>query len=580
MTQKPAGIPEDAVWSPDDQEWVIEPLDDEGRKHGECLYWRSNGSLVNRCQYEAGEPHGQYYRYHDHGEISRQGTFRHGQLHGVDVFFRTDSPTQENFPDGLSEIVWRAELDMSNGRAVGGRCFDREGRQVTERGEPVPDRPASVPDGAIYFARQEQWRSGQTDQSFRFDGTWNIYSSEGDLIAQQGFSSGTKVWENVFDEPLEGKIVSAIDAGRTLEAINAATELSNSESEQSRCIGTKYLISLSPKKGLQVARSIFENPPKTNTWWIFTRAASKALDAFAEVMNSLAWRQFEEMELEEALATIELAIKLHPNPPNTVLVTKTRLLLASRMDDEAFTLAKRVLALLPDDEARELISDLDEERRFSEWLKALDTETMTTEGAWSILGERGERLFEFARYAETQEQPDPVEMGYYDSSWPIDEALEERLSDELSILTSSRQTQDDHVTCFSFLYPLLDSTVIGGIRVRDGIWIARFQSIFLPLSLVYQVGETGFFATWNPSTHGSSQVYLTHADSRGFDRVYASVAGFLADHLTEVFDELELSAQLTEKWEKATELTLEEEIELPSHLDIDQLEPRTLWLST
>ena len=128
--EKPPSVPAEAVWSDRESEWVLATKDDEERMHGRVTNWRPDGTLVNHCDYAHGVPHGAYERFHQSGEVSREGTFADGQLQGTDVFHRTDATTTEHFPQGLPTEVWRAEMDMVHGRVVAARCYDRKGSPI------------------------------------------------------------------------------------------------------------------------------------------------------------------------------------------------------------------------------------------------------------------------------------------------------------------------------------------------------------------------------------------------------------------------------------------------------------------
>jgi len=177
--EKPESVDVNAWWSPSDNEWVLGAKDDDDEFHGLVTYWRPDGSLVNRCNFEHGTPQGVYKRYHQSGEISRQGVFVAGKIHGTDVFTRSDDETTENFPSGLNGQVWRAEMDMVNGSMVAGRLYNRKGQQVGEDGDPCPERPRDVPEEAVYSSTSGRWVLGKTGDSYKRVGLWQFYTQEG-----------------------------------------------------------------------------------------------------------------------------------------------------------------------------------------------------------------------------------------------------------------------------------------------------------------------------------------------------------------------------------------------------------------
>ncbi len=178
---KPESVPADAWWDPDDNEWVLGERNAEGRQDGEYRYWRPDGTLCCRNRWVDGTLQGPFERYHENGDVSQRGEFRDGELDGTREWIGSDEPTSENTrPSGVSERVWRSEMDYVDGQVVAVRHFDREGRQVMpETGEPYPDRPDGVPPEAEYHPRDEQWAHGRADGNQDKQGLWRYWHSDG-----------------------------------------------------------------------------------------------------------------------------------------------------------------------------------------------------------------------------------------------------------------------------------------------------------------------------------------------------------------------------------------------------------------
>ncbi len=217
-TERPSTVPENAIWCESDNEWVLAPADEEGEYHGVVAFWRPDGTLVNHCSFEHGIPHGWYKRYHESGEVSREGHFVNGQLHGTDVFWRSEHPTTENFPHGLSQRVWRAEMDMVDGSVVAGRLFDKTGNPLTETGEPLPERPSNVPESASFASNTQRWLTGETDDSFRRHGLWMFFEKNGDLCQESEYKNGEVLWTRTYDSPREAELEHDLGEGRQEEA--------------------------------------------------------------------------------------------------------------------------------------------------------------------------------------------------------------------------------------------------------------------------------------------------------------------------------------------------------------------------
>lgn len=179
--EKPESVPAEAWWDPDDNEWVLGDQNPDGEQHGEYRYWRPDGTLCCRNQWVDGTLEGPFERYHENGEVSQRGEFRAGELTGTREWIGCDDPTTENTrPPGVSEKVWRSEMDYLNGQVVGVRHFDRDGRQVMpETGEPYPHRPEGVPDVAEYHLRDQQWAHGRADANQDKQGLWRYWFADG-----------------------------------------------------------------------------------------------------------------------------------------------------------------------------------------------------------------------------------------------------------------------------------------------------------------------------------------------------------------------------------------------------------------
>ncbi|NMB74443.1 MAG: hypothetical protein GYA21_04860 [Myxococcales bacterium] len=198
MPERPASVPAEAFWSEDENEWCLPERDDQGEYHGWVQWWRPDGTLCCKTEYQHGAPHGVFRRFHENGEVSREGRFEQGRLHGTNVFYRSSAKTTEKFPQGLGEAVKRAEMDYRMGDIVAARCYDEQDRQCMEDGAPFPERPKNVPADA-HFRKREQdgeyrWVVGSVvdhqDGTIARIGTWRFYTPEGVLVAEENYKDG------------------------------------------------------------------------------------------------------------------------------------------------------------------------------------------------------------------------------------------------------------------------------------------------------------------------------------------------------------------------------------------------------
>ncbi|MFO0597908.1 MAG: thiol reductase thioredoxin [Myxococcaceae bacterium] len=181
--KRPQGVHPKAWFDAGDNEWVYGPLVD-GKKHGDFTFWRPDGTKCNECHMVMDVAHGPFKRFHENGEVSQEGTFEKGKLHGTRKWFSTDSETTENTrPPGVSDQVWRSEMDYVHDRVVGIRHFNRDGdRVLPTTGEPYPTRPPGVDEGAEYVEPKDEWHRGDADgKTQKKQGKWRVWTRDGRL---------------------------------------------------------------------------------------------------------------------------------------------------------------------------------------------------------------------------------------------------------------------------------------------------------------------------------------------------------------------------------------------------------------
>ena len=159
--KRPAGIAAKAWWDATDDEWVFGPLVD-GKKQGDFTYWRADGTKCNESHLAMDVPHGPFKRFHESGELSQEGTFENGHLHGTRRWLSTQSATTENTrPKGVHVSVWKSEMDYVHGKVVGIRHFNRVGERVMpSNGDPYPLTPEGVDPGAEFVEPKDEWHKG------------------------------------------------------------------------------------------------------------------------------------------------------------------------------------------------------------------------------------------------------------------------------------------------------------------------------------------------------------------------------------------------------------------------------------
>ena len=260
--KRPAGVHPKAWWDEGDQEWVFGPLVD-GKKHGDFTFWRGDGTRCNECHLVMDVPTGPFRRFHENGDVSQEGAFDDaGKLHGTRRWFSTDSETTENTrPQGVSEHVWKSEMDYVHGRVVAIRHFNREGERVLpSNGEPYPERPEGVDPEAEFVEPRDEWHRGDADgDSQHKTGRWRVWNREGQLLEDV-------VWA---DDERHGAGVSHVHGSSPFSDARIVSERGTWERGQR--VGTWELCDA---RGEVVARAVYGGAPARARLDAFTNSTS------------------------------------------------------------------------------------------------------------------------------------------------------------------------------------------------------------------------------------------------------------------------------------------------------------------
>jgi hypothetical protein len=133
---RPAGVPANAYWMKADHEWVSGPLGPGERKEGLVKYYRPDGTLCCATEFKEGIPHGPFQRFHENGEVSREGRFDRGKLEGIVRYQRSTEKTTEYFIPYAHQSIWRGEIDFRHDAEIEQRFFDRAGQRLNKDGSP------------------------------------------------------------------------------------------------------------------------------------------------------------------------------------------------------------------------------------------------------------------------------------------------------------------------------------------------------------------------------------------------------------------------------------------------------------
>lgn len=196
---RPEGVPADAQWDAEENEWAIGETAADG-KTGTWCYWRPDGTLVEESQWCAGALHGMHRRYHDDGSLATVAEWADGKRREV-IVYRAEAPSQDTRMGQLPESIRVMVQDFdAEGLFVRQRFYMAGDVEVDLDGEPIPPRPANVPEGAQHATRHGHWYSqsfipgqGAELQSVGLHRFWatdgafkqaEYYSADGELRAQ------------------------------------------------------------------------------------------------------------------------------------------------------------------------------------------------------------------------------------------------------------------------------------------------------------------------------------------------------------------------------------------------------------
>jgi hypothetical protein len=153
----------------------------EGRRQGVVQHWRSNGTKQSEYSFRDDRVHGPFRRWHDSGELAREGVAASGKVDGWDRRYRSRRGTSESpFDRDIGQAVRRADYLYKEGVAVRRRYFLNDGTECEISGEPFPPRPpdATPDDDLTWSPGLGAWYSELSDGT----GVERNWSREGKLI--------------------------------------------------------------------------------------------------------------------------------------------------------------------------------------------------------------------------------------------------------------------------------------------------------------------------------------------------------------------------------------------------------------
>ena len=189
--ERPRDVPVDADWISDHEEWELATRDAEGRRQGLVQRWRANGTKQSEYGYKDDRIHGPFRRWHDSGELAREGVAARGEVDGWDRCYRSSGKTSESpFSRDVARAVRRTDHLYKEGVAVRSRYFLNDAAECAISGEPFPARPPNVgPDDELTWCPGlEAWCSELSDGT----GTERSWTRDGKLIKSSECAGGKR----------------------------------------------------------------------------------------------------------------------------------------------------------------------------------------------------------------------------------------------------------------------------------------------------------------------------------------------------------------------------------------------------
>lgn len=118
---RPANVPADAVYNPDENEWELGDRNASGDPVGPWMWWHPTGEKACEATYDdQGRLHGLLTRWHPNGERSQWAPWICGKTHGVQVWTRPtsgDNDPTSVLPPNVPDRVVRMDMPYEHGKA-------------------------------------------------------------------------------------------------------------------------------------------------------------------------------------------------------------------------------------------------------------------------------------------------------------------------------------------------------------------------------------------------------------------------------------------------------------------------------
>jgi len=202
--ERPANVPEAAIYDEQKNQWDLGEKNEKGEKTGLWKQWHAQGHLSATIEYNDGIPPYRVHYFHPDGTLAQEGDWYGGKKWlGTVRYFKSDQSTVAFYPGAPDNAtnVWMAEFDfVEDGICNAKRYFDKQNNLVSVNGDPAPARPASVPEQA-HFAKMSSRKDGGVTCTIdarigKFIGEYLEWDLNGNLVAKRLYNETGEVVES------------------------------------------------------------------------------------------------------------------------------------------------------------------------------------------------------------------------------------------------------------------------------------------------------------------------------------------------------------------------------------------------
>ena len=204
---KPAGVPEEAVFHEEWGEWILGEERD-GKSVGTWRQWHATqGHLTCVDEYDAQGQLKFVTRFHPDGTYSQKVPHEAGKPHGVGQYQGSHRPTDERVLEPMPDCVFAYELYWEHGKQPRpARLFDIKGREINMKGMP---KPAGLPEQAR-TDQEGNWVLGESALQDAYEGIDRMWRADGSPRFERHFDADGRMLRMIEFHP-DGEVARELD---------------------------------------------------------------------------------------------------------------------------------------------------------------------------------------------------------------------------------------------------------------------------------------------------------------------------------------------------------------------------------